>query len=384
MTRFERVLLYIGAPKTGTTSVQTFLWTSRSALMKQGFYIPATGLRGSGQHLELPATLPTTRRRNGLDRHAELQDGEIQSRRRDFLRNLDRELSTVSQCHTALLFSEHMFSSNRDEIRAYREVFASYAPHFESLMYLRRQDQWLASLTLQARKSGARRGVDLNQGSPERYGGNVRAWDAESDRCDIRRFDREFLLRGNLFEDFCDAIGADTSVLDIAEFRANPSIFQEQLELVDTLNEQLAPMSFTRQLFYRGRFISLCVGALGGAAVEFQRDTAIAVFESFRRINGWLRETRDPQGPTHFFTADFSGYQDDPKNDRRYSVEQLHHLMSIISGLRHDRGLPTSFESHDWSRGELIDRIVADFISLHEGDLDQGGEAAAAARLAVG
>src|SRR5882724_6649048 len=155
MTRFERVLLYIGAPKTGTTSVQIMLWKNRSALMRQGVYIPLAGRAGIDQHIELPAIVLEGDHREDLDRHASLRGLDKEIRRRRFVDDLDKELLACPRCHTLLLFSEHMFYSTSTEIPAYRQVFSRYSNSFECLMYLRRQDRWLASLNLQVRKATA-------------------------------------------------------------------------------------------------------------------------------------------------------------------------------------------------------------------------------------
>lgn len=44
--------LHIGVPKTGTTSVQNFLYTNRQVLQKQGFLYPVSALH-THQHAAL-------------------------------------------------------------------------------------------------------------------------------------------------------------------------------------------------------------------------------------------------------------------------------------------------------------------------------------------
>lgn len=390
MADFDRVLLYVGAPKTGTTSVQRFLWSNHAALKSQGFYIPFAGRRGAGQHLELPAYAHRGGARTGLDRHAALQDNDLELRREAFVTELDRELSDVSDCHTLLLFSEYMFSSSKVEIGAYRGLFAPYARRFESLMYLRRQDQWLASLTLQARKSGARPDLILNPGSPQRYAGNVRAWNSESDHCHIRRLAEEFLSRGNLLDDFCDVVGIEPADLSTSEFRANPSLFQEQMELVDALNEKLAPMPFSHQIAYRSRFVQLCTETLGGTRVEFARDAAERIIKSFANINRWLHETLDPMGPPSYFNVDFDGYAETVDNNRKYTSENIDCFLSAITALLRDRGLSAAASQNETSRTALVDRMISTFLLLRRAELEERGEfnegvlAAEAERAAIG
>jgi hypothetical protein len=382
MAEFDRVLLYIGAPKTGTTSIQSFLWTNRVALIKQGFYVPKAGRRGA-QHMDLPATLDAGKRNSGLDRHADIRDDNLQARKTQFRAGLDEELSQAPPCHTLLFMSEYMFSSARRHTDAYRVFSSRYAPRLESLMYLRRQDQWLTSLTLQTIKSGARSSLRLNPGSPEQYAGSIRTWDSESDHCYIRRFDSEFLLNGNLIEDFCNTIGADTTNLSTREDHANPAILQEQLELMDALNEKLAAISFWRRIPYRRGFIPLCTEVIGGTKIEFPRAAAQAAFAGFKGINTWLHDTRDPEGPPLFFNTDFSKYEEAPTNDRCYKLEQLAHLVSVISQQFKDQGLSPLPVPDAGSRAAMIDYIVSAYLPLRDAQLRVSRRALKATRRAA-
>ncbi len=351
---FDRILLHVGPPKTGTSSIQAFVWKNRAALRAQGVYVPRAG-RGGGQHIELPAILAAVAgraRQRRLNIQANIAEGAAEARREKFFADLDRELSSTPPCHTLMFMSEAIFRSGFAEIRAYREALGRYAPRLESLMYLRRQDRWLGSRTLQNRKAGNRESLDIGAGGPDRFAANVRAWHAQSDRCHIRRFDREFLVNGSLLQDFCAAIGANPSGLDMTEIWSNPAVLQEQLELVDALNPKIAPLPYRRQIQARSHFLALCSATLGGTRIAFPRAAAMEIFDSFGEINRWLRDTVDPNGPPLFFHADFSGYADRPANDGRYTLEQLGRLLAAIA----PRGAPKT------GRGALIEQILDAFL----------------------
>ena len=374
MAAFERVLLYAGAPKTGTTSIQTFCWRNRGALMKQGVYVPRTGGR-EGQHMEVAATLHSGQRRPQLDRRADISDDNIAERRAAFIESLDGELARAPPCHTVLFMSEYLFMTTKTEMQTYREFFARYAPRLESLMYLRRQDRWLASLTLQGVKSGNRHDLELRPGSANQYGNGIRIWDAQSDACHIRRFEREFLLNGDLVEDFCATAGATTPEQGVTEVRANPAIMQEQLDLIEVLNAKLGAMPFHKRIPYRRTFISFCADLLGGTRIEFQRDAAEAAFNAYTAINGWLRETRDPNGPPLFFNADFSDYPESATNERRYSLEQLARLQGVVAGRLAERRVQLPPDPDLSSRDGLIEYIATAFIALRKAELREGRRA---------
>lgn len=372
---FERVLLYIGAPKTGTTSVQIMLWQNRPALMGQGIYIPLAGRAGTDQHIALPAIVLEGGHREDLDRHANLRGVDRETRRRDFVRDLDSELSTVRRCHTLLLFSEHMFYSTAREIPAYRTLFSKYARAFECLMYLRRQDRWLASLNLQVRKAKADAGLGLNPVPPKQYGEAVRAWDEVADHCHIRRYETGSLVRGDVVADFCATIGLDATRLSTSGIHANRSILQEQIELMDALNARLLALPPQRRVLIRRGFLPLCAELLGGTRIGLPRDRALATFRAYRDINRWLHVTRDPGGPEYFFNDDFSEHGDKSKNFSRYTHDQLENLLSVILERLQSRGSATTDAPNATSRPELIDSIVSAFVLLRRAELRGAGKA---------
>ncbi|MBA3810176.1 MAG: hypothetical protein H0X27_00725 [Caulobacteraceae bacterium] len=369
MNRFERVLLYIGAPKTGTTSVQIMLWQNRPALMEQGIYIPLAGRAGTDQHIALPAIVLRADHREDLDRHANLRGVDRETRRRDFLRDLDDEVAAVRPCHTLLLFSEHMFYSTVAEIPGYRTLFSNYAPALECLMYLRRQDRWLASLDLQVRKAVADTDFGLNAMPPKRYGAAVRAWDKVADRCHIRRYQTGSLVRGDVVADFCATIGLDDARLSTSGVHANRSILQEQVELMDALNARLRSLPPARRVIIRRGFLPLCAEVLGGTKFTQARDRALTTFRAYQDINRWLRVTRDPDGPEYFFDEDFSDYEIHPSNDRRYTRAQLGRLLSVIRGRLESGGATAAGAGDLASRTALIGAIASAFISLRRAEL---------------
>jgi len=374
---FERVLLHVGPPKTGTTSIQHFLFDNRATLQARGFYVPLASSRGF-QHIELPLCFRPHRK--NLERLTGVDDSEVDALRETMTSAFASEIASIGGGDTLLISSEHLFGGSPSAIDAYRRFFAPYAERFESLMYLRRQDRWIASSVLQRRKSGVRSdtgldiGADTGFSSPSAFERGVRLWDAGSDHCHIRRFDAEFLFRGSLLEDFCNVIGCDDAGLNIkhAYNRAPP---QEQIELIDALGAVLAAIPFEKQIAYRSHFQPLCTEVLGGSPFEFPRATAQAAFEAYAPINTWLRETRDPGGPPFFFNDDFSDYPIEPRNDRAYTLGELHGLSAAIGEQLRARSLHVPVRPPCASREAVIAHIISSFIALHNGEVEQAREA---------
>ncbi len=258
MRPFERAVLYIGAAKTGTTTIQNILRRNRVSLLEQGFHVPRAGQDGTGQHIDLPAIAFSGESRADLDRHFDIRSRPRAERRRRFIDELEAEIAEPPRCHTLLLFSEHMFYSDAGEIPAYRELLSRFADRLECVLYLRRQDRWLGSLSIQIRKTDPRWPLTLEAGPVDDYSLRVRAWETGTDACHIRRFETPFLHRGDLLADFARTVGMDATALEIGQDRANPSLLQEQIELMDVLNQRLATLGPARRVHLRQGFVPLC------------------------------------------------------------------------------------------------------------------------------
>lgn len=369
MNNVNRVLFYVGAPKTGTTSVQGFLSDNREAILQQGIYIPLAGRAGINQHIELPKIIGSGRKRNGLDRHTYESNLSPDERMAQFLRSLNAELRRLNDTVSLLFYSEYLFSSNAKEINLYRKLFSAYTDNFEVIMYLRRQDQWLASLTLQARKTGARLDLELNRGSPQRFGESVRAWMSNSDIAHVRRLDSALLKGGNLVEDFCSCVCISLDGLRMREDKSNTALLQEQIEVVDILNRNICAKSFQQQILIRSSFVSLCTKTLGGTPIEFRRDDAVKVFRSFERINQFLHDSVDPAGPPQFFNDRFDGYKEKPQNDRKYSTGQIMQLLGSIEDSMKKNSVREPRRLINASRTQILEHVVALFVAFREAEL---------------
>lgn len=151
--RARRAILHIGAPKCGTTAVQTALAASRRDLAGQGALYPAS--LGQTSHQPLAAALLGRRATASLQAFFGVSGWRG---RRILLENLTAALrreAEENQPDTLILSSEHFFAaSGRREIRRLAKFLAPFARRVEVLVYLRRQDAALWS----AWRHGARVG----------------------------------------------------------------------------------------------------------------------------------------------------------------------------------------------------------------------------------
>ena len=360
----------ISAPRRrGRPRCRRFWLTTARRWSGREFYIPNAGRGGTTQHIELPRVIGSERKRHGLDRHLPGEHGDSEEIRAKFVAALAAELQEHKEASTLLFTSEYLFSSTAKEVRAYRDLTSAFACDFHVIMYLRRQDQWLASLTLQARKTGARPDFELNRGSPARFIEGVRAWSTNSDAVFVRRLSSEFLVGGDLIDDFCATLGLSIDGMQRRPSVSNAALAQEQVELVDRLNEMVGDLTFQNQLLIRSRFLALCGECLGGTPIEFARSEALEIFESFKPANTWLRQNFAGYGPPLFFNEDFSRYVDQPDNSRRYTDEQIRILARLIERQRQEKSLPADPDGVGGDRASVVDRLLRSFVGLRLAEL---------------
>ena len=134
-----RLILHIGANKTGTSAIQNYMLRNREYLLERGLLWPQTGLVGVA-HYGLASWLGFS---HELDR---LGESELAKARHSF-----REEVKQSGAETVLVSCEH-FMLDRDvgPVRAFFDGF-----EVEVIVVLRRHDSWWPSLWAQAIKTVA-------------------------------------------------------------------------------------------------------------------------------------------------------------------------------------------------------------------------------------
>ncbi|MEJ0046387.1 MAG: hypothetical protein WDN04_09895 [Rhodospirillales bacterium] len=211
----RQLLLHIGVPKTGTTSIQRALSAERAALSRHGVCYLA------GPGLPVPQFL----------HRAALAHGRRDTRMARFRHELGRQLAAQpADVGTVLLSAEQcsLFLRSPAEIECLR---AWLAPLFETIriiIYLRRQDALASSLYAQMLRRGVVEPPALDTGREELsalydYATLLERWAAVFGRAALvpRIFERQSLPGGDVVQDFWQACGL---AADLPERRAGTDI----------------------------------------------------------------------------------------------------------------------------------------------------------------
>ncbi|MFK7993435.1 MAG: hypothetical protein AB8B87_04810 [Granulosicoccus sp.] len=223
----RKVILHIGRHKTGTTAIQRFLFQNKSLLEENGFYYPNLGIRGFGHH-DIGSLLT----RSAIAAADKGPDEIVRSLRL----SLENELS--EQDSTIVISSESFQNCDPAVVMSLFD-----GCDVEVIVYLREQVAYLLSAyaqKVQATEYSESLETFYSETSHSTYAEFLDKW---SDACDgniqVKNYDREELLSGNVVVDFCQSF----LELDIATVSnlcgrsdANPSLTRDLLEFKLSIN----------------------------------------------------------------------------------------------------------------------------------------------------
>jgi hypothetical protein len=235
------VVLHIGTGKTGTTTIQSVLGRSRAALADDGTLYPRAF--GRRRHLgfgflvlsdEQLVRSPEWLRAGNAD-----LDPEVFRRRAR--RRLRREITP--DVRRLLISDEALYRRNAEAVGRVRQFAEALGGATRVVIYLRRQDDHLASNYQQVVKGGAIARI-ADWAATDRhfmydYHRHLSRWRDHLGPATfvVRTFEGERFLRGSLMADFLDAAGLeiDETQLEPAE-RRNESLCAEAVEVLRLLN----------------------------------------------------------------------------------------------------------------------------------------------------
>ena len=228
------LVLHIGTGKTGTTSIQDFLFGNEKELREQGIYLPKYGRqRTRCAYHRVACSLARS-----YPRHTEPHDSieGYLSRQRKELRH---------DIHTVLMSSEFFRGISKTAVRRLQETALQHYSKVRIVLYLRRQDTYVESSYKQIIKGGGvltfREAVDHGIGSRD-WEQLVNKWASVFGRENVipRPFNKDLFVNGKLEDDFLSAIGAEpierTAVATARPTLSNVSLPNDLIEVKRRIN----------------------------------------------------------------------------------------------------------------------------------------------------
>ncbi len=349
-----KVILHIGAEKTGTSFLQLFLYKNRRALRSQGYHF----LQSAGTHnnWSLPAYCADEPLFGDFWRLQSVEtDEDMAAFKQDFVRRFEDEIRSLPRhIHTVIISSEHFHSRLRTG-RAMENLRSLLDRHFDEvrvLCYLREQGEACESYYSTSMKSGETYAFYewVRRCKPQTYKFNYQKVLATWAKCfgpdamEVAIFDRRHFVNGSLADDFAT--------------RIDPAIVGKVNRSIKSVNESLRPMG---QALNRALNMQFPVGESGGhdrALIQDCRNVIAkrltgkgqeiafvrrqAIHENFRESNDKVRQAYFPQLDA-LFPPPVEQEQGPPSIDRDFLLT-LDDLLGKLEGGRRHPFTPADYE----------------------------------------
>lgn len=312
----KRLIVHIGANKTGSSSIQDFLWNNRKALRQGGLLVPGEKFkllspnRGTTAEFENLIKSPNGSRI--------LADAII------------KLADTAPEGHTILLTAENLAAHP-----AAPALFSDLAQYFELeiKLYVRRQDEYLISSWQQwYSKVGSDFWAWITSsigtlGDWRRY---IENWEklVAPANISVRVFERAKLDSGDVVVDFYNRLHLDTSFADLKYQRRklNPGLSEAVIDLVKG-NKTIFKNA------HDGGFHEFVQNMTGDTYMKSSRQSPItfeqrtAILSRYAESNRWLQQNYFNNGAL-FAAVERSDYE--PSASTSIDSEKLEFIVSLL------------------------------------------------------
>jgi hypothetical protein len=230
-----RLIIHIGTPKTGTTSIQSMLGNNRDMLAQHDIRYPDAD--GSNAHNLLPAAFRGPEEHWAY--HRKLYGNDPKRIKSAALKAWDRVFDSANafQNQTVVLSSEGFsLLSETQTLKAFlAEKLPGVAP--EIVVYLRHPVEWVQSILFQR----VRRTTNVLPPMPLGWGGMLTRWE-QLGPLTIRSMETDQLVNGDAVSDFASAIlGLPADTFGDRPSKSNPSLSAEGTILVHDYRRVVQP-----------------------------------------------------------------------------------------------------------------------------------------------
>jgi hypothetical protein len=254
-------ILHIGAPKTGSTAIQRFIFDNRDQLKSQGILYPDVSLRGYGHH-DLAFLLG-----GGYPEWATGQDKPLAQ-----LRSELKAAVQSSDAHTVVISSENffIFPNPQNLLETLQEAGLQAHDQISIVCYIRRQDDAHMSWYNQTVKAqgntldfaaSVRRDFDLWD-----YAERLRPWQDTFSEANFILHDYARFTREDIRVDFLQILGLSPQAFDLPSGRINERINRDILNVQRLLNR--LPLRVANKRRYHKQLIELTAAAADKAVFD--------------------------------------------------------------------------------------------------------------------
>ena len=241
----KTIYLHIGTPKTGTTSIQSYLAIHEEHLRQDGYLVPKSSRYNRKNHTLLSNYclkknhITQMNIRNGIDSIERLERF-----RADFYHDFREEIRQF-EGSGVILSSEQCYENflSIDDVKELKHLFEDLYDEIKIIVYIREQAEMLCSI-YSTRMKGGKTYTMLSPRQFSRLGTfdfnqRLMLWEEVFgiENIVLRIFDKEVLVENDVVSDFCKAINIPRYAF--APIRLNLSLNAKQCEFLRLINEHI-------------------------------------------------------------------------------------------------------------------------------------------------
>lgn len=236
----RKIILHIGLPKTGTTTIQNVLHANRESLLEQeGVLYPSLAPNLTTPLCTIFLDNP---RKHIANKMADLTAEEVAGRREDYLDSLDDEISS-REWDTLLLSAEGVSNLSASELAKLREWGERYSSKWTVLVCVRHPVDYVRSVIQQLMKGGDTLQQLYEKLPMPNYRGKISNAISVFGRENVRVFDFNATTESGdgIVGTFATQAGLTAATRDLLTSRAvrdNESLSSEAVRVLDALNRQ--------------------------------------------------------------------------------------------------------------------------------------------------
>lgn len=355
----RNAILHIGTEKTGSTSIQNFLYRNQDPLRAQSVLFPK--LCGFVSHHKLVISCQDEPDKNlarisSADVSAEGYQQWLNTFQLKHRIEIEKFHAAAGSHSTVIYSSEHFQSRVRkpNEMERLREFLAEMYDNITVIVYLRRQDKLAISAHNTQVQGGLAKRFSFANANPlgnyYNYLNLVSNWASVfgKDKVNIRLFEKDKMHNGNVVEDFLIQSNIELNFPNmVVPSIENSHLSHTALELLMKFNEQYNGESSINGI-PEPRFRQLLIRKLHEVKDEHgkllpNRALALSFYQQCEAMN---KELFDTYLPGQGFDASFSEYPEvDSACPESPSDELLHELINAVTEKENMKNKPLTTQA---------------------------------------